>query len=511
MKKTLLVSAATLMVSLPTFAGDYLTNTNQHAAFLRMVARGASIDIDGVLSNPAGLAFLPKDGFYLSLTGQSAFQTRNISATTPLWTQDGQNTTRLYEGKASAPIIPSFHAAYKKDNWTLSTSFAITAGGGKASFDSGLPMFDAAAMGLITQLSQGALTPSMYDINSSMEGRQYIYGLQLGLTYKVNGWLSVYAGGRMNYFSGGYKGFLNIGLKEGAMEQAGATLVAKYTQLGIEQLTNQLVQAGLPQETAQQQALQHKAEIMQQAAQQVQAAAPAMQQKLENAKIELDCDQSGWGLTPIIGVDAKFGPLNIGARYEFVTNMNIENKTNKLECPAEAEAVMAPYAHGVNTPSDIPAMLSVGAQYAILPSLRVSAEYHFFDDKNAGMAEVTLPDGTTTGKQNTLKRGTNEFLGGIEWDVDQRLTVSCGMQRTSYGVSDNFQTDTSFYCSSYSYGFGARVHLNEQLNMDIAYFWTNYGKYQKDSDHYYGLANIKGSNVYDRTNKVFGLSLNYQF
>ena len=97
MKKTLLVSAATLMVSLPTFAGDYLTNTNQHAAFLRMVARGASIDIDGVLSNPAGLAFLPKDGFYLSLTGQSAFQTRNISATTPLWTQDGQNTTRLYE------------------------------------------------------------------------------------------------------------------------------------------------------------------------------------------------------------------------------------------------------------------------------------------------------------------------------------------------------------------------------------------------------------------------------
>ena len=38
----------------------------------------------------------------------------------------------------------------------------------------------------------------------------------------------------------------------------------------------------------------------------------AMQQKLENAKIELDCDQSGWGLTPIIGVDAKFGPLNIG-------------------------------------------------------------------------------------------------------------------------------------------------------------------------------------------------------
>ena len=48
MKKFLFISAATLCISFPTFAGDYLTNTNQNAAFLRMIARGASIDIDGV-------------------------------------------------------------------------------------------------------------------------------------------------------------------------------------------------------------------------------------------------------------------------------------------------------------------------------------------------------------------------------------------------------------------------------------------------------------------------------
>lgn len=45
MKKFILIGAATLIVSNTTFAGDYLTNTNQHAAFLRMVARGASIDV----------------------------------------------------------------------------------------------------------------------------------------------------------------------------------------------------------------------------------------------------------------------------------------------------------------------------------------------------------------------------------------------------------------------------------------------------------------------------------
>ena len=80
MKKLLLISAATLIVSNSTFAGGILTNTNQHAAFLRMLSRGATTEIDGALSNPAGLAFLPKDGFHVGLSIQSAYQTRNIDA-----------------------------------------------------------------------------------------------------------------------------------------------------------------------------------------------------------------------------------------------------------------------------------------------------------------------------------------------------------------------------------------------------------------------------------------------
>ena len=55
MRKFSLIGIAMLIVSIPTFAGGILTNTNQHVSFLRMLARGASIDIDGVYSNPAGL------------------------------------------------------------------------------------------------------------------------------------------------------------------------------------------------------------------------------------------------------------------------------------------------------------------------------------------------------------------------------------------------------------------------------------------------------------------------
>lgn len=388
------------------------------------------------------LSFLSHEGFYLSLTGQSAYQTREIDATFPLFQQaDGTNGSRLYKGTASAPFIPSFQGLYKKDNWVISASFAITGGGGKASFSNGLPMFDALAMGMIHQQTGGQVTPQMYDINTSMDGKQYIYGVQLGLSYKINDWLSVFAGGRMNYVKSGYEGYLKAYMKEN---------------LGEAQLAN----------------------------------------------LELDCDQSGWGLTPIIGVDAKLGRWNLAAKYEFKTNLNIENQTHTLEVPTGTpEAVIKPYADGEQTPSDIPAYLSVAAGYEILPNLRASVEYHFYDDKHAGM----LND-----RQKTLKHGTHEYLAGMEWDITKRLTVSGGFQKTNYGLSNDFQTDTSFSCDSYSLGFGARVNLTQAWSIDVAYFWTHYNKYTKETDNYNGTG-LKGTDIYNRTNKVFGLSLNYKF
>lgn len=472
MRKNFLIGFVMLIVSISTFAGDYLTNTNQNAAFLRMIARGASIDIDGVYSNPAGLAFLPQNGLQVALTIQSAYQTRDIAATSPLWTMDGQTSVRNYEGKASAPVIPSVHAVYKNGDWAFSGSFAIVGGGGKASFNTGLPMFDAAAIGLVNSVGQGMLMPNMYNINSAMEGRQYIYGFQLGASYKINEHFAVFAGARMNYFTGGYKGFLNIDLKDGVAEKLGTAIV------------EQLVAAGMTVERAQQVALQKS-------------------QQLNDTKLELDCDQTGWGLTPIIGVDVKFGKLNLAAKYEFKANMNIENNTHELKAPDAAMGFMAPYKHGVNTPSDLPSMLSVAASYEFLPSLRASVEYHFFDDKNAGMAD---------NKQKTLKHGTHEYLAGVEWDINKIFTVSGGYQKTDYGLSDAFQTDTSFSCDSYSVGLGGRINLSKALSLDVAYFWTTYSDYTKENPR--GLGEAMASmdkDVYSRTNKVFGVSVNYKF
>ena len=57
---TLLLLAGTMTAT--ALAGGLLHNTNQHIAFMRMMARGASHEIDAVYTNPAGLAFMDHDG-----------------------------------------------------------------------------------------------------------------------------------------------------------------------------------------------------------------------------------------------------------------------------------------------------------------------------------------------------------------------------------------------------------------------------------------------------------------
>ncbi len=442
MRKFSLISLMLLIVSTSTFAGGLLTNTNQHAAFLRMLSRGATTEIDAALSNPAGLAFLPNDGFHMSLSIQSAFQTRNIDASC-----EGLGLNKYYEGKASAPVIPSLFAAYKKGDWTISGFFGITGGGGKASFDDGLPMFDAMVIG---GLGAQKIPSNAYSLKSYMDGKQYIYSVQLGLTYKITEWLSAFAGGRMNYFTGGYQGALKASAAVDLPSPAGTIPVGT-----------------------------------------------------ELIGIDLDCDQTGWGFTPVIGLDAKWGKLNIGAKYEFMTNLNIENSTkaNSLRMIGAAESELADYKHGVNTPNDIPSMLSIAASYEFLPVLRASVEYHFFDDKSAGMAG---------GKQKYLTKGTNEYLAGIEWDVTKHLTLSCGGQITDYGLSDNYQSDTSFSCDSYTLGFGAKLNLTERAALNVGYMWTTYEDYTKKSQNYNNTG-LSGTNIYSRTNKVFGASINYRF
>lgn len=484
MRKNILIGASLLIVSIPTIAGGFLTNTNQNVLFLRMLARDASTRIDAVYSNPAGLAYIEGgDGLHLSLNVQSAYQTRQITSTFAPFAYGVQNngsSTKLFKGEASAPFIPSLQAAYKKGDWVFSGSFAVTGGGGKATFNSGLASFES----IISMLPVfgSSMGINRYDVDSYMEGSQFFYGIQLGVTYKISDHLSAFLGGRMNYVNNNYTGYLrNIKVNmPGTDNMMAASEVFKAMAGAVTDPTQQAMLGLLADATADK---------------------------------ELDCDQKGWGLTPIIGLDFNYGPWNVGVKYEFNTNLNVENDTriNTTGFPA--------YDHGINTPSDIPGLLTVGVSYDFLPTLRASVGYHHFFDKQADMAD---------GRQKLLSSGTNEYLAGIEWDVHKRIQLSGGMQRTKYGLTDDYMEDISFVTSSYSFGFGAGIKLARNLNVNIAYFWTNYDNYTRTSDDYNNMAQklqniglpesvaaqlpkLPGTDVFTRSNKVFGVGIDYKF
>ena len=325
---------------------------------------------------------------------------------------------------------------------------------------------------MVAPVFGGPITPDQYFIDGYMKGRQYIFGGQLGFSYKFNEHFSAYAGFRANYFSGNYTGHVNA-----TADQALATK-------------------------------------MQQVAAVAGPANPALAQMLvgmsgENglAHIAIDCTQTGWGITPILGVDFKWRGLTLAAKYEFKSNLNIENDTKTLEAPAAFESSLEPYKHGVNTPSDIPSVLYVAAGYEFIPNkLRGTVEYHYYDDKHADMAG---------GKNKELKHGTHEFLAGVEWDINKTFTVSAGAQRTDYGLSNKYQSNTSFSCDSYSIGFGGAINVSKNVKVNVGYFWTTYNDYKKEmkaeDGGYNGISAITGTDVYSRTNKVFGVGVDYKF
>ena len=508
--------AAAIASSSVSFAGGLLTNTNQNVAFNRMMSREASIGIDGVYYNPAGVVFLG-EGHHLSLNWQLAYQTRTIKNGYELFKNNVNNpiTPREFKGEAFAPVIPSLQYAYNKGRWSFQANLALAGGGGKCTFDNGLGSFEKivgeTAMGAcgladaVDNAAKGVLgaayndtfkgmfgTDGKYSYDSYMHGRQYYYGISIGAAYKISDNFSAFAGLRTVYASCNYYGYVRD-IKVGN--------TPLYTVLD-----------------------------------------PT---KTDAADILLSCDQTGLGFTPIIGIDYKTGRWNFSAKYELKTRMRLKNKSvnqapsignlpanlrgaliaggvpetlvdnNILGNPTVQRAMLdikskfdsaldeavGEYEDGKKIAGDIPACLTLGAGYAPTDDLRINVGFHWFDDKNAT---------SYNNRNKKLDRGTLEYNAGAEYDINKSLTVSAGWQCTSYGLSDEYMDDKSFVVSSNSVGVGGVIRLTSRMKLNVAYFHTFY-EHKKTSEQSALSPKLNYTSDYTRNNNVFGVGLDVKF
>lgn len=197
------------------------------------------------ISTPLELPSLVRDCICPSI-GRLITQHRYIDNNYELFANNTEKptTNRNFKGHSLAPFFPSVQAAYNWHRFSFQANAGVGGGGGKCTFDDGLGSFEKivsetalAASGLASTVDgslfnalTGARVPEQmaqamvgkngfssdqyfgkqgkYSAQSYMRGRQYYYGVSLGVGYKLTDDLSVFAGARGVYASCNYYGYV---------------------------------------------------------------------------------------------------------------------------------------------------------------------------------------------------------------------------------------------------------------------------------------------------------------
>jgi len=451
-------------------AGGIVTNTNQSAAYARMLVRDASTDLDAVYYNPAGLTALP-EGLFISLSNQSIFQTRTITNDYTYLNTD------KYEGTATAPLFPGVYAGYKFGDFVFSLGFNPVGGGGGAEYDNGLPSFHLAVADLRPGLGASFGGPQNVSYNTEIyfEGTSVYFGLQGGVSYKINDMISVFAGVRYIMAQNTYDGYMrntNITIASAYNGRADAFFLNAANQ--YRQAKEQYTQAGMADSATKYAVLEAGANVK----------ATLLGDQ------EAEVEQTGSGITPILGANFTLldNKLNIGLKYELNTGLVLKNKTTKDIKVGFTTDYVTQFPDGKEYNQDIPALLSVGAAYKITDDLSCMVGYHQYFDKSANW----------DGLEDSLDANSFEIGFGLEYILTPEILVSAGFLMVDNGAGPKYNTDMSYSLPSNSIALGGKYKLMDNLAINLGYTYVMYGDAEKESEH-----NISGT--------TFVLPANYTF
>jgi len=538
MKKLYSIISAAL-VSGQLLAGGILTNTNQSAMFTRMQCRDATLGIDAVYFNPAGLALLPNNGFYLSLSNQTLGQTRTITSDYQ-YLNDGN-----YEGKVFAPAFPGVYVAYKMDKLVFSAGFNPIGGGGGGTYEEGLPSFEYSISDLVPALASQGQPATAYRMDAYFEGSSAWFGYQANISYQINDMISVALGARFVQAKDTYDGYLkDVQLNYGgtwtdataifagisAQAAAGATS-ANGAATSIKPIVDggggaytfdQAVAGGII--TAEQQAqleggltmlgIDPTGMTIEQAYGAYGAAATSLTQTAAKmgATSEVLKDQeasteaTATGITPIISVNIKATEqLNFSLKYEHQTNLEFTYATAKDFTtgfqPDGTPITMFP--DGSKYRKDLPSQISIGATFKPMEKLLVSTGYHMYLDKNADWE----------GNEDNLDGNSWEFALGLEYNISDKLIGSAGWLKTKSNVKEAYQSDLSYSLPSNTIGGGFEYKINEKINVNLAGQYTMYAAGEKNFDHNFANSGIMMpiKETYDKDVWIVAVGVNFNF
>jgi long-chain fatty acid transport protein len=458
-KLTLLILAVGISANIVS-AGGIITNTNQSASYIRMPSRNASLEIDAVYYNPAGLTRLD-DGLHISVNNQFIYQTRTIT----------NNLVSLnrneFTGDVNVPLFPGVYAAYKTGNLALSLGVNPVGGGGMAEYADGLPSIESEISRLVPTLDRFGVTGYRSDLY--FEGSSVYLGGQLGASYELFGVVSVYGGGRFVMATNRYEGHIRdiqVNTPEGWMRPG--TYLTEFVAPTLTGLQNTIVLS------------------------------TARSINEATADAEIDVKQTGYAIIPVVGLSIKPGDrFNIGLKYEFLTRLELENET-----VADGTGM---FPDGRTFRSDLPALLSAGVAFQATPRLNVSGSMHYYFDKEADYSRIL--NGAPVTNADVINNDFIEAAIGFEYSLTDFLRLSAGYLRTQSGVANTYQTDISHSLSTNNAGIGARIAINEMIAVNLGFMMSFY---VEDSRRFI-YKGIPVTETYNRDNMVFALGVDLKF
>lgn len=533
--RKILLTFALVCFAASLMAGGLVTNTNQSAAWTRLMCRGASLDVDAVYYNPAGTVMMDK-GLHFSVSNQTITQTRWINTNFPVLDGVTPTETREYIGDVFAPAFPSIYGVFNMGKIAVSAAFNPIGGGGGATFSDGIPRIEYDPALIAYSLRDYGVTG--YDLKAKFEASSIYFGYQVNVAYKINDMISVAVGGRMVTAKNTYNGYLrdvNLDFMGTPTSVAAVFNTLAGPPRGGAVAAQAIVDGGggtltLAQAVAATPLTQPEADALAAGLTAIGVADPsvltineiygtfdAVASDLEGKAVvygnlmdqEADVLQKATGFAPVISVNIQpIEMLNIAIRYEGKTSLKFKNETTSdfitAVDPATGAATASMFPDGYEYNADMPAMLSVAAMLRPTDRLMVTAGFTTFFDKPLDYSQGLGLE--------LIDKNYISYSVGAEFGLTDALGISAGYSGTITGVNELYQNDMTHSLNTSTFGGGFVYSIGSLMDINLGAAFTTYAEetFDKVKTPPVGTA-INFQETYDRGVWLVGVGVDFHF
>lgn len=450
-----------------------------------MPSRHASQEIDAVFFNPAGTTKM-KEGFHFSINNQVLNQIIDLESSYVFYNENPKN----YPGRVTGFFFPSIMIAYNVKKVSFHLAALMVGGTGGIQYDN-LPVSDRGIADIPTVLKESFLNgldsrifnetgvnPMYSDISNYRfdfrnNGLGYSPGIQAGMAYEVNEYISVSADVRFTrqvVSSEGYVENIQIYNEHHGGWQSPSTLLRYIAEEENQPFYNSIAN---------------------------------IYDDLSGDRL-IDVKQTGNGITPIFGANITPTPkLNIGLKYEHRT------KTTLTTTVFNGKDGGGVFTQGEKIRSDIPGFFSVGLGYDITDRLRVHLGSRVFIMNNIDF----------NGREAYFDGNYFEVESALQYRLFDNFFISGGYTFMRPKVKNEFQNDVDFWIPGHTGALGFRWDAFKEVSFNVGGLFTQFVSHSATQSHLYADGNSLASvpedyePVYDITyrKKAFILAFGIDF